>query len=67
MKLLELTLNVGNNSSADPKITINPEHIVYVRPSPFGNVTIIQLVTEKIEVKEDYKDVVKSLEKGKWL
>ena len=67
MKLLELTLNVGHNSSADPKVTINPEYIVYVRPSPFGNVTIIQMPNEKLEVIEDYKDVVKSLEKGKWL
>mgnify|MGYP003342318229 FL=1 len=67
MKLLELTLKVGHNSSADPKVTINPEHIVYVRPSPFGNVTIIQMPNEKLEVLEDYKDVVKSLEKGKWI
>ena len=67
MKLIELTLNVGHNSSADPKITINPEYIVYVRPSPYGLATIIQMLNEKIEVLEDYKDVVKSLDKGKWI
>ena len=71
MKLLELTLNLGINSAANPKITINPDHIVYIRPSAHANVTIIQTVTyyEKIEVLEKYENIVKALgkDKGKWL